>query len=80
MLIEGFLALAMLVFVAIAVFSRRMLYSAAFLGLSSVVLAVIFFHLGAPFAAGFELSIGAGMISLLFIVAISLSGSSRESS
>jgi len=80
MWIEGLLALLMLIFVSVAVFSRRMLYSAAFLGLSSVILAIIFFHLGAPFAGGFELSIGAGMVSMLFIIAISLSSSSKEPS
>ncbi len=55
-----------------AIFSRHLLFAAVALGLSSCLLAIIFFDLDAPFAGGFELSIGAGLISLLFIMAISL--------
>lgn len=62
----------MVAFSTYAVFTRRILYAAVALGLSSCLLAVIFFNLDAPFAGGFELSIGAGLISLLFIMAISL--------
>lgn len=73
MIFEILLLLAILGFTLIAIFSKRLLFSAVSLGLVSVILAIIFFDLGAPFAAGFELSIGAGLISLLFIMAISLS-------
>ena len=66
------LLILMVVFSTYAVFSRRLLYAAVSLGLSSCFLAIIFFNLDAPFAGGFELSIGAGLISLLFIMAISL--------
>lgn len=59
-------------FSALAVFSKRLLVSAVSLGLVSVFLAIIFFDLGASFAGGFELSIGAGLVSILFIMAISL--------
>lgn len=62
----------MVAFSTYAIFSRRILYAAVALGLSSCLLAIIFFKLDAPFAGGFELSIGAGLISLLFIMAISL--------
>lgn len=66
------LLVLMVAFTIYAIFSRRLLYAAVALGLSSVLLAIIFFDLDAPFAGGFELSIGAGLISLLFIMAISL--------
>ena len=66
------LLILMVVFSTFAIFSRRLLYAAVALGLSSCLLAVIFFNLNAPFAGGFELSIGAGLISMLFILAISL--------
>jgi len=66
------LLVLMIVFSTYAIFSRRLLYAAVALGISSCLLAVIFFNLNAPFAGGFELSIGAGLISLLFIMAISL--------
>jgi len=66
------LLVLMVVFSTYAIFSPRLLYAAVALGLSSCLLAIIFFDLDAPFAGGFELSIGAGLISLLFIMAISL--------
>ena len=66
------LLILMVVFSTFAIFSHRLLFAAVALGLSSCLLAVIFFNLNAPFAGGFELSIGAGLISMLFILAISL--------
>jgi len=71
--IDNLILLVLMVICSIyAIFSHRLLYAAVALGLSSCLLAIIFFNLDAPFAGGFELSIGAGLISLLFIMAISL--------
>lgn len=67
------LLILMTIFSVCAVFASRLIYAAIALGLSSCLLAIIFFNLDAPFAGGFELSVGAGLISLLFIMAISLS-------
>ena len=66
------LLILMVMFSSYAIFSQRLLFAAIALGLSSCLLAIIFFDLDAPFAGGFELSIGAGLISMLFIMAISL--------
>ncbi len=66
------LLVLMVAFSTYAIFSRRLLFASVALGLSSCLLAIIFFNLDAPFAGSFELSIGAGLISLLFIMAISL--------
>lgn len=66
------LLVLMVAFSIYAIFSRRLLFAAVALGLSSALLAIIFFNMDAPFAGGFELNIGAGLISLLFIMAISL--------
>ena len=66
------LVVLMIAFTINAIFSHRLLNAVVSLGLSSCLLAIIFFDLDAPFAGGFELSIGAGLISLLFIMAISL--------
>jgi len=55
-----------------AVLAGSLLVAAAALGIGSAALATLFFWLQAPYAAGFELSVGAGLISVLFIVAISL--------
>jgi uncharacterized MnhB-related membrane protein len=61
-----------------AVFSRNLIRAAVALGGGSAMLAVLFFILGAPYAAGFELSVGAGLISVLFIIAISLTETRKE--
>jgi NADH:ubiquinone oxidoreductase subunit 6 (subunit J) len=46
--------------------------------LGSVVLSIIFFGFGAPFAGAFELSVGAGLISVLFIIANSVTDSAVD--
>jgi NADH-quinone oxidoreductase subunit J len=63
---------------AFAVLRRNLIQAAVALGLGSAALAMLFFMLGAPYAGGFELSVGAGLISVLFIVAISLTESVGE--
>lgn len=72
------LTVAILAAAATAVLSKSMLQSAVALGIGSVALATLFFLLGAPYAGGFELSVGAGLISVLFIIAISLTESMRR--
>jgi len=80
MIIDFIFLLTILIFSLIAIFSRRLLISAVSLGLVSVILSIIFFDLGAPFAGGFELSIGAGLISILFTMAISLTEKGKHES
>lgn len=71
------LAVTVLVGAVAAVISKNLLRAAVALGASSAALAVLFFFLDAPYAGAFELSVGAGLISVLFIVAISLTESMR---
>ena len=59
----------------IAVLAKNLIHAAVALGIGSAALAALFFLLRAPYAGGFELSVGAGLISVLFIVAISLTES-----
>ncbi len=78
MLKDSILCLLLVCLTVNAIFSRRLLVAAGSLGLTSVLLAVIFFDAGAPFAGGFELSVGAGLVSILFIMAISLAERLQE--
>lgn len=73
-MIIGYLLLTILLLVGAvgAIKAPSLILSALSLGAGSVALAGIFFLLDAPYAGGFELSVGAGLISVLFIVAISL--------
>ena len=73
-IIIGVIALAGAV---VAVVSKNLLQAAVALGISSMAVAVLFFMLGAPYAGGFELSVGAGLISLFFVIGISLTESVR---
>lgn len=59
----------------VALLARSMVRSGVALGVGSAALAMLYFALGAPYAGGFELSVGAGLISVLFLVAISLTKS-----
>lgn len=64
-----------------AVLLENLLHAAIALGVGSALLAVALFLLGAPYAGSFELSVGAGLISVLFVVAVTLTesvGSSRR--
>ena len=74
MWVIGYIVLGCLVFAGalLAVISRRLLPAVVSLGIGSAVLATLFFWLGAPYAGGFELSVGAGLISVLFLIIISL--------
>lgn len=63
---------------SIAVISRRLFPAVLSLGIGSAALATIFFWLDAPYAGGFELSVGAGLISVLFIIIISLTETTRS--
>jgi len=64
----------------VTVLVSNLLYSAIGLALTSVVLTLIMFQLQAPLAGVFELSVCAGLITAVFISAISLTrpGTSDE--
>lgn len=65
--------LALLVVAAVfAVMIRNLLKAAIALAATSVVLTIIMFILGSPLAAVFELSVCAGLITAIFVSAISL--------
>jgi NADH-quinone oxidoreductase subunit J len=75
------LAAVVLAGASIAVVSENLIRAAIAMGVGGVSLAMLFFMLDVPHAAGFELSVGAGLISVLFILAISLTESiGREKS
>ena len=56
----------------LAAFAMDLLRAAIALLVSSFGLAIIMFNLGAPLAGAFELSVGAGLITILFVNTISL--------
>lgn len=65
--------LALMALAAIlVVFCRDLLYAVISLGLLSVFTSIVFYSLDSPYASMLELSIGAGLITILFMATISL--------
>ncbi|MDO9122475.1 MAG: NADH-quinone oxidoreductase subunit J, partial [Anaerolineaceae bacterium] len=65
----GILACAIL-----AISAKRLLISAIWLAVTSALVALMLFLLGAPQIAVIELSVGAGLVTVLFVFAINISG------
>jgi NADH-quinone oxidoreductase subunit J len=58
--------------------SRKLINMIVAIGIGSILLSILFFFLGTPFAGAFELSVGAGLISILFLIATSLSKRNKD--
>ena len=58
----------------IAVWERNLIRAVVAFALSSAFLAGIFYLLASPYAAALELTVGAGLVAVLFLVAILLAG------
>lgn len=58
----------------LAISAKRLLISAIWLALSSALVALMLFLLGAPQIAVIELSVGAGLVTVLFVFAINIAG------
>jgi NADH:ubiquinone oxidoreductase subunit 6 (subunit J) len=74
MFIEIFLVIAALAFGLQAIRAPRLINSALWLAGASALVALLLFLAGAQTAAVIELSVGAGLVTVLFAFAISISG------
>jgi NADH-quinone oxidoreductase subunit J len=80
-MIQILLLIALVIFSILAVLIRDLLKAAISLAVASIFLAIIFFRMNAIYAGVFELSVVAGLITVLFISTIALTkGSSRTHS
>lgn len=66
------LLIAVIVLAIMAVSFKNLLSAAISLAALSAALAIIFYRLNSPYAAVIELSVCAGLITALFVAAISL--------
>jgi len=66
------LLIAMLLASAAAILAKDLLKSAIALAVASLLLGIIFFRMGAPYAGVFEISVVAGLITVLFMLTIAL--------
>ena len=72
----------LLLFSIFAVLAKDLLKSAISLAVASLLLGIIFFRMNAPYAGVFEISVVAGLITVLFMLTIALTkqeGDVRES-
>ena len=74
MMVFTILGVAMVSMAVTAVLLNNLVRCTVAYALASICLAALFFVLGSPFASAFELTVGAGLISVLFLVALILSG------
>lgn len=68
------LGIGILVCAVLAVVSKRLLISAIWLALTSALVSIILYLLGAHHIAVIELSVGAGLVTVLFVFAINIAG------
>lgn len=74
MFIEIFLVLASVLFALQAIRAPRLIVAALWLAGTSALVSVILYLAGATLAAVIELSVGAGLVTVLFAFAISVAG------
>lgn len=72
------LLILLVVFSILAILLRDLLKAALSLMVASALLAIIFFRMNAPFAGVFEISVVAGLITVLFISTIGLTKSEGD--
>ena len=73
-LVLAALGAATLIAAGIAVLHRNLVRSVAAYAVASAFLAGLFFVLASPFAGALELTVGAGLVAVLFLVALLLAG------
>ncbi len=74
----GILVVGALVCALLALRVNRPLTAALWLAVSSALLAALFYTLGAPEIGVIELSVGAGLVTVLFVFAISVAGNEPQ--
>jgi len=78
MILQTALLIGLVLFSVLAIALRDLLKSAISLAVASLLLGIIFFRMGAPYAGVFEISVVAGLITVLFILTIALTQSGEE--
>ena len=72
------LGIAAVTMAVTAVLKKNLIRSVVAYALASVSLAGLFFILDSPYAGALELTVGAGLVAVLFLVALVLSGGEEE--
>jgi len=78
MILQTALLIGLVVFSVLAIALKDLLKSAISLAVASLLLGIIFFRMNAPYAGVFEISVVAGLITVLFVLTIALTKSGDE--
>ena len=78
MILQTALLIGVVLFSVLAILLRDLLKSAVSLAVASLLLGIIFFRMNAPYAGVFEISVVAGLITVLFILTIALTKTGDE--
>ncbi len=78
MILQTALLIGMVLFSVLAIALKDLLKSAIALAVSSLLLGIVFFRMDAPYAGVFEISVVAGLITVLFVLTIALTKSGDE--
>ena len=76
--IMAVLGISVIVLATAAILHKNLIRSVVAFALSSVCLAALFFVLASPYAGALELTVGAGLVSVLFLVALILAGGEEK--
>jgi len=78
MVLQTLLLVGLVVFSVLAIWLKDLLKSAIALAVASLLLGIVFFRMDAPYAGVFEISVVAGLITVLFILTIALTKAGDE--
>ncbi len=77
-LILSVLGIATIIFAVVALLHKNLIRAIAAYAIASVCLSAIFFLFASPYAGALELTVGAGLVAVLFLVALILAGGEEE--
>jgi len=72
------LLIGVVLFCGLAILAKDLIKSAISLAVASVLLGILFFTMNAPYAGVFEISVVAGLITVLFMLTIALTKAEGE--
>lgn len=78
MILQTALLIGLVIFSVLAIALKDLLRSAISLAVASLLLGIIFFRMKAPYAGVFEISVVAGLITVLFVLTIALTKAGDE--
>jgi len=77
-LVMSALGCAIIVSAAAAIVQTNLIRAVIAYAISSICLAGLFFVLASPYAGALELTVGAGLVAVLFLVALVLAGGEEK--